>query len=246
MHQLTSTVLSFILSPVIWILVLVIASFVIRQYSVNKICRILALILFLVFSDSWLLDWYARKFQPAPLALTTGVVYSCGVVAGGFGSPDAEGNGMFNGSADRFIQVLKLYKQGYITHIIVSGGNGKNEMKAFREGEWAKKELMTIGVPGPVIFVEDKSRNTAENAVNSKKILDSFHLGPPYLLISSAHHLPRALLLFKNAGVDAVAFPCNYIAGRGIPTVADVIPDVGTLFTWEIYLKETAGYWWYR
>ncbi|MEO6537290.1 MAG: YdcF family protein [Ferruginibacter sp.] len=246
MHQLASTVLSFFLAPVNWIVLLVIASFVIRKQRVKKICRILAVILFLVFSNSWLLGWYARKFQPAPLALTTGTVYSCGIVLGGFGSPDAEGNGVFNGSADRFIQVLKLYKQGYISHIILSGGNGKNEMKAFREGDWAKKELITMEVPGPVIFVEDKSGNTAENAVNTKTILDSNQLKPPYLLISSAHHLPRASMLFKKAGVSTVPFPCNFIAGRGIPTLSDLIPDIGTLFTWQIYLKETAGYWWYR
>ncbi|MEP6710848.1 MAG: YdcF family protein [Ferruginibacter sp.] len=246
MHQFISSVLSFFLSPVYWIILLIIAGFLFRRPALKKYCRILALFIFLLFSNRWVLNWYANKFQPAPLVLSAGSVYSCGIVPGGFASPDVDGNGVFNPSADRFIQALKLFKQGHITHILVTGGNGKKEMKAFNEAAWVKNELIIMGVPDSVIFIEDKSRNTAENAVNTKKILDTIHLQPPYLLISSALHLPRASLLFKKAGVPVIPFPCNYIAGRGISTIADIIPGIDALFTWELFLKETIGYWWYR
>lgn len=246
MHQFLSTLLSFLLSPLHWILLLLIAGFFWRKSSIRKICSIAALVIFLIFSNPALLNWYAGKFQPAPVLMATNTVYSCGIVPGGFASPDADGNGVFNSTAERFVQVVKLFKLGHISHILVSGGNGKAEMNAFREGAWVKKQLIIMGVPDSVIFVEDQSNNTAENAVNSKKILLSNRLSPPYLLISSAHHLPRATLLFKKAGVSTVAFPCNYIAGRGIPSLRDMVPNIGTLFTWELYLKETAGFYWYR
>lgn len=246
MHQLMSSGLSFFLSPVHRILLLLIAGFLFRPPLIKRCCRVLALLIFLLFGNAWLLNWYASKFQPAPLLLSPVTVYSCGIVPGGFASPDIDGNGVFNSSADRFIQVLKLFKQGHITHIMISGGNGKKEMEGFREGAWVKKELVIMGVPDSVIFVEDSSNNTVENAANTKKILDSIHLQSPYLLISSAHHLPRASLLFKKAGVQTVAFPCNYIAGRWISSIAGIIPGIGPLFIWELYLKETAGYYWYR
>ena len=246
MHQLVSSVLSFFLSPFHWIVLLLIAGYFFRLASVKKTCNLLALGIFLLFSNQWLLDWYARKLQPLPAVINRGVVYSCGIVPGGFASPDADGNGNFNSSADRFIQSLKLYKLGQITHILVSGGNGKEELKSFREAEWVKKELIVMGVPDSVIFVEDSSNNTIENAGNAKKLLDSNHLTPPFLLISSAHHLPRAMVIFKNAGVATVAFPCNYIAGRGINTISSIIPSLRVLLTWDIYLKEMAGYFWYK
>lgn len=246
MHQFLSALLSFLLSPLHWILLLLFAGFLWKKSSFRKIFNVAVLVIFLVFSNAALLNWYARNFQPAPVRIPSNAVYSCGIVPGGFASPDADGNGVFNSTAERFIQVLKLFKLGHITHILVSGGNGKAEMDAFREGAWVKKQLLIMGVPDSVIFVEDQSNNTAENAINSKKILLKNRLSPPYLLISSAHHLPRATLLFKKAGVSTVAFPCNYIAGRGIPTLRDVVPNIGTLFTWELYLKETAGFYWYR
>lgn len=246
MHAFLSSVLSFCLSPFYWILFLIIAGFLFRKTSIKKFCRWLAFILFLIFSNAWLLNVYARKFQPAPLQLSAANVYSCGIVPGGFASPDINGNGIFNSTADRFIQVLQLFKQGHISHILVTGGNGKKEMNAFREAAWVKQQLIIMGVPDSVVFTEDQANNTAQNASFAKRILDSLHLPPPYLLISSAHHLPRALLLFKKAGLPVVAYPCSYIAGRGIATMADLVPNIGTLFTWEIYLKETAGYLWYR
>ena len=218
----------------------------VNNSSWKKYLRLVAAALFLLFSNARLLDWYAGKYQPSPVALPAGKIYSCGIVAGGFASPDKAGNAVFNSTADRFIQVLKLFKQGHITHILLAGGNGRKELATFQEATFVKNELVTMGVPDSVIFVEDKSDNTMENASNSKRILDSKKLTGPYLLISSAHHLPRASVIFRNAGLETVAYPCSYIAGRGIGTWKDFIPSLGVLQTWNIFLKESAGYYWYR
>ncbi len=206
----------------------------------------MALLIFLLFGNSWLLDWYAKKWQPAPVAINAGMVYSCGIVPGGFASPDADENGYFNGTADRFIQALKLYRQQKITHILISGGNGKVNEKNFREGAWVKGELITMGVPDSAIIVEDRSNNTADNALYAKQLLDSLQLKPPYLLITSAHHIPRASLLFNHAGVKTLPFPCNYFAGRGSFNYASLLPHPGTMLGWNPYLKETFGYHWYK
>lgn len=245
MHSILAPIVSFFLSPYHWIILLLIAAYFFRRKKYRRSLWISALIIFIVFSNGWVLGNFARNFQPAPVKLTTGKVYSCGIVAGGFASPVSDGDGVFNSSADRFIQTLKLFKQGHITHIIVSGGNGKVEQSSFREGAFVKKELITMGVPDSVIFIEDHSDNTKENAANARQILTASHLQPPYLLISSAHHLPRALLLFQQAGVEVEPYPCNYIAGRGIETGAGWLPDFGVLQSWDTYLKEWVGFWWY-
>ena len=245
MHQVASSVLSFFLSPFYWIIILVIAGYFLRKALLKKICRFLALCIFLLFSNAWLLDWYAKNWQPPPVVINTGIAYSCGIVPGGFASPGADENGYFNSTSDRFIQVVKLYKLGNIKHILISGGNGKVDITTFREGAWVKTELTAMGIPDSVIFVEDRSNNTSDNAVYAKQILDSLQLRPPYLLITSAHHVPRASLLFKNAGISIVPFPCSYIAGRGDFSISSLLPRISALSAWNIYLKETAGYLWY-
>ncbi|MBA2562463.1 MAG: YdcF family protein [Chitinophagaceae bacterium] len=245
MHQVASTILSFFLSPFNWIIILIMAGYFLRKARVKKICRILALCIFLLFSNGWLIDWYAKRWQPLPAVISAAIPYSCGIVPGGFGSTDAGENGYFNSAADRFIQTVKLYKLGNIKHILISGGNAKEHIKSFREGAWVKEELIAMGIPDSVIFVEDRSDNTADNAFYAKQILDSIQLKPPYLLITSAHHLPRASVLFKHAGIYTVPFPCNYIAGRGTFNFWSILPQPHTLLGWNVYLKETAGYLWY-
>ncbi len=226
--------------------VLLIAGFLFKKKGRRKACFISALFVFLVFGNSWLLNVYARNWQPAPAILHSAEPYSCGIVTGGFASPDVYAHGYFNSAADRFIEIMKLYKTGKIKNIIVSGGNGKPDAHTFQEGAWVKTQLVQMGVPGYVIFVEDRSTNTAENASNTKHILDSLQLKPPYLLVTSAYHMPRASLVFRNAGVNVVPFPCNYTDGRGEIELADFIPRPSVLMGWDTYLKETFGYWWYR
>ena len=245
MHQFAATIVSLFLSPFNWIVVLLIAAYFVRKKSWKKILIVLSLCLFVLFGNQWLLDKYAKAWQPAPVEIQSSQPYSCGVVLGGFASPDAEANGYFNSSSDRFIQTLKLYKTGKISHILVSGGNGKPDEKSFREAYFARKELVAMGVPDSVIFVEDRSNNTADNAMYARQILDSLQLKPPYLLITSAFHMPRAALIFKKAGLDVIPFPCNYIDGRGPSGIGDLLPKPAVLLGWEPYLKEAVAWLWY-
>lgn len=245
MHQAASFISSILLSPLNWIILLLISAYFFRK-SVRKKFFILAIIIFIVFSNGWLLNWYAEKWQPAPVVLGADSVYSCGIVLGGFASSDANENGYFNPTADRFIQVVKLYKLGNIKHILINGGNGKRTQKNFREGAWVKGELIAVGIPDSVIFIEDRSNNTFDNAQYAKQILDSVNLKPPYILITSALHMPRASFLFKSAGISVVSFPCNYLAGRGTVNLSGLFPQFSTLTGWEGYLKEATGLTWYK
>ena len=232
LHSLVSSLVSFFVSPFNWVIILLGAGLLFQKKSRRKVCFISALCIFLVFGNKWLLNAYARNWQPKPAILQPGITYSCGIVTGGFGSPDADGGGYFNATADRFIEVMKLYKTGKIKNILISGGNGKPDDDNFREGAWAKGQLIEMGIPTSVIFAEDKSDNTAGNAINTKKILDSLQLKPPYLLVTSAYHMPRAALIFKKAGITVIPFPCNYEQGRGRTNIWCFFPLPSVLLGW--------------
>jgi uncharacterized SAM-binding protein YcdF (DUF218 family) len=246
MHSFISAVVSIVLSPFNWIIVLLIVAYVVRKRSLKKIAIILAVCLFIIFGNHWLLNVYARTWQPKPVLINTLSSYSCGIVPGGFASPDENSDGYFNAAADRFIQAVKLYRLGKIKHLLISGGNGKPGNNNFREAAWVKTQLIRFGVPDSVIFVEDRSDNTQDNAVNSKHLLDSLQFPPPYLLITSAFHLPRASLTFKKNGLAVDPFPCNYTEGMDSFSLDDLLPRPSVLLDWDRYLKETVGYLWYR
>ena len=226
---------------------MIIIQFIVKKQRLKKICRYLAIGLFLVFSNQGLLNMYARHWQPTPRNIASDSVYSCAILLGGYCSPDMyTGEGYFNSSADRFIQAVKLYKLGKVRHIFISGGNGKTEVAQFREGEWTKAECKAMGIPDEAILYEDMSDNTAENALNTKKALERSNLAPPYLLITSAYHMPRASLLYQNAGIQIVPFPCNYYEGKESFMIRELIPSPRVLLQWAPYLKETMALAWYK
>ena len=111
MRFLASTILTFLLSPFNWIIILLIVSYFVRKPSLKKTGKITALCVFLLFGNQWLLNWYAKAWQPAPVVIKPGELYSCGIVLGGFASPDADANGYFNSTSDRFIQAANCIKR---------------------------------------------------------------------------------------------------------------------------------------
>ena len=173
--------------------------------------------------------------------------YSSAIILGGFSSEGPEGHsGHFNGSADRFLQGLKLWKQGRTGTLLISGGNGNLQKSNFIEANFAVDQLKQFGVPDSVILLETNSKNTLENARFSKELLKKRELPGPYLLITSAFHMRRAMKTFQSAGIDVIAYPCDFQAGVVRLKYDDFIPKAEILSMWGMYIKEMIGsvvYW---
>ena len=237
-----SKILEFFIYPFSWIVILVISAVLIKKPRLKKKLFIAAAVVFFIFSDAFIFNQFTKHWDVKPVAFTGAGTYSCAIVLGGFSSELANGTDYFNGSADRFIQALKLFQTGKVKHILVSGGNGNLIPDSFREGDWVKTQLQEFKVPDSCIIVEDKSRNTIENAAFSKLKLDSAHLKGPFVLITSAYHMRRSLQIFRKTKVDVTPFPCNYLTPDGYTGLGDFIPDPGVLAGWNIYIKEVTGY----
>ncbi|RYD94543.1 MAG: YdcF family protein [Sphingobacteriales bacterium] len=176
--------------------------------------------------------------QPLP----AGKIYSAGIVLGGYANEDGKGGGYFSSSANRFIQAVKLRNTGRVSRLVITGGNAGLNPTAFREGAWVKGQLKYFGVADSTALVDPDSRNTIENALNSRRVLDSAGLKPPYLLITSSYHMRRSLYIFKQAGIQVVPYVCDYDADSE-PSLDDLIPEASVLPKWNLYIKEMVGLW---
>lgn len=199
-----------------------------------------AVALLILFTNPFLFNQFAQSWDIAPYKPDS-KKYSCAIILGGFSSSDGNEDGYFNTGADRFLQGIKLLSSGKTSHILVTGGNGNLLPGGFREAIWVQKQLKEFNYPDSVVLIESNSRNTLENARFSKVLLDSAKLKPPYLLITSAFHMRRSLMIFKNAGIDVVPYPANYLVRRKA-TISDIIPEAGVLSSWNTYIKEVVGY----
>lgn len=226
--------------PITWIGLALVTAFLYKNPQVKRRCLIAALSIFILFTNTYLLNLFARFWDIDGKDLEGN--YSCAIILGGFVSEDQYGNGYFNNASDRFIQAIKLQRSKKVDHLLFSGGNADINPSAFREAGWVKKELKYYGIADSSVLIERGSRNTFENAEFSKAILMSRNLRPPYLLVTSAFHMRRSLQTFKKMNVDVLPYPCNYIAGREKTTIGSFIPSADTLLKWNVYIKEVIGY----
>ncbi|MFI5139926.1 MAG: YdcF family protein [Sphingobacteriales bacterium] len=241
MFFVLSKLLAIFIFPLTWVFSLLIAAVISKKQKTKHRFLILSVVLLWVFSNSFLLNQFARVWDINPVPLKTTGAYSCAIVLGGFTAEDAKGGGFFNTSADRFIQGLKLITTGKVTHILISSGNGNLVHDNFAEADWVKTQLQQFKVPDSCILIENRSRNTIENTAFSKSVLNARRLQPPYLLVTSAFHTRRALGIFKTTGVDVVPYPCNFIAGRAGFSFAALLPDAESFYKWNIYIREVVG-----
>ncbi len=243
MFFVLSKLLIFFVYPFSWVLAFLVAAIFVKKPKLKRRFLIISAIVLLIFSNPFLFNRVAKSWDIKPVTVTNSRPYSCVIVLGGFSSEGANGDGYFNGSADRFIQGLKLITTGKVSHILISGGNGNLLASKFRESDWVKTQLLQLKVPDSCILIENRSRNTLENAAFSKSILKEKHLPPPYLLVTSAFHMRRSIGIFKKENMDVIAYPCNYFTGKDGFSIDEFIPDSGPLGGWNIYIKEMIGTW---
>ncbi|MGF7081371.1 uncharacterized SAM-binding protein YcdF (DUF218 family) [Mucilaginibacter sp. UYCu711] len=241
MYFILSKILLFILLPLYWVVALLLIAFLNKNAKTRKRFLAAAVIVLYFFSAPFFFKVVANIWDvKTPMAANT-KKYSCVILLGGFSSSGPNG-GSFNGSADRFIQAVKLMSTKQASHILISGGNGELIPGKFREAAWVRTQLLKFNIPDSLILVESNSKNTIENAKFSKILLEKSNLPPPYLLVTSAYHLRRSLMIFKKAGIDVVPYASNYLSGGVGFGIDSFLPEAQTLARWELYTKEMVGY----
>jgi uncharacterized SAM-binding protein YcdF (DUF218 family) len=242
MYFIFSKLLLYLLFPLSWVFILFIISFIINNKKRKRRCLIASVVILYVFSNSFLFNSFARCWDVPAYQLKNGESYSCAIVLGGFSGDDFNGNGHFTFAADRFIQGVKLFEMGKVSHVLISSGNGNLFPGGFKEADWVKTQLNDMRLPDSTVLIEDRSRNTIENARFSNAMLKKSHLAGPYLLVTSAFHMRRAAMIFKKEGVNFTPFSCNFIRSGKLSFDDFFIPDAEKLSNWNIYIKEVVGY----
>lgn len=161
-------------------------------------------------------DRFARP-DPAPERVD-GII----VLGGGFeGAVNlARGGYELNASGDRFVETAVLARRYPDASVVVTGGTGTMVLEGEGDGETAPRLLTALGIDEGRLVLENQSRNTDENARFTRDMV-SPQPGQTWLLVTSAFHMPRSILLFEKAGFDVVPWPADYrTAGTEHPGLA--------------------------
>jgi uncharacterized SAM-binding protein YcdF (DUF218 family) len=142
---------------------------------------------------------------------------------------------------ERTVAAVRLQKRLHVPVIVTGGGYAHQKIS---EAEVVQRYLVDLGVPPEKILLETKSRDTIENARNTKKICDRIGFKNP-VLVTSSYHLKRALLSFRKVEMPVFPFPVGIGSADPYEFVwTDVLPmDYHGI---SIALREYVGYAAYR
>lgn len=106
---------------------------------------------------------------------------------------------------NRLVEGIRHYKNLENVKLIVSGYGATDENShAFMQ----EKLAISLGVKQEDIIRLDTTKDTKEEAIETKKIVGNEAL----ILVTSASHMKRSVLLFQKEGLNVIASPTNHLA----------------------------------
>ncbi|WP_158069978.1 YdcF family protein [Cnuella takakiae] len=203
------------------------------------------MVLLLFCSNPFFCNEALRLWEPKPVPIRSLEVHDAAVLLSGVTYMHKEIPDRVSSmwGAERIFHTIALYRAGKVKQIIVSGGSGKVFAEAVPESIQIKNILLQAGIPGKDILTEEHSRNTFENAVFTKTLLQQHPQIKSLVLVTSAFHMPRAMGCFQKAGIPVTSFPTDfYFQPRNWDPDDWLIPNERSLVRWQQLLHEMAGY----
>ena len=250
-----SKILPLLIYPIGAVFLLVFTGlFLCRYCKIQRIILITALLILLLGGNRWVavelvrsLEWKYVSQKEVPSAEVI-------VVLGG-GTESIEYPRKFveiNSAGDRVIYAAYLFKSGKAEHLLLSGGriNWGEDEQSKSPAEDMESLLHLLGVPPNAIWLETKSRNTYENALNCKKILEERGI-KDVILVTSAIHMPRAVYIFNKMEVKVIPAPTDYTVTDAtlrrlyepslVVQFMNIFPTVGNISMTTNAMKEYVG-----
>lgn len=170
--------------------------------------------------------------------LRTGQAYV--VLAGGINDKASDIFGQGTLSSDSTARLVAAYRLYRISRkpIIISGGPAY--LSRTPESEIGKRFLVKLGVRNDHIMIETRSRDTQENAIYTKEICAGKGISK-IVLVTSAYHLKRAMLLFMPFFHDVTPCPSDIRTSEDEVRIRDFFPDAESFHTTSIALRERLG-----
>jgi len=159
-------------------------------------------------------EWalYTLEKQYPPLELASLQVDGVVVLSGGERNSEtaAWGSVPLGSAGERPVALLQMARQlPSNIPIVFTGGTGKMSYEGVSGAEVIQQLVSDHGIDKNRVTYEGKSRNTLENAILSKQLINP-QPSQQWLLVTSAFHMPRAMAVFCKASWPMQAYPVGF------------------------------------
>jgi uncharacterized SAM-binding protein YcdF (DUF218 family) len=246
MFFILSKALLFLISPFNWFIILLIGYFLSRKEPIKTRFKWGSILLFFFFSNTFVFSEFCRIWEVHGTKMAAVSQHDAGIVLTGMAEYNSDLDELsIRRGGDRIWQAITLYKTGKIKKIILTGDSGYVTDRGLHEAKQVKSVLVRWGIPDQDILTEENSKNTAENAIETKKMLDrSYPHLEKFLLITSGIHMRRAQGCFSTVGISCTPFSTDLYTGPKRNYYLDqlFLPNPSTFQNWETLIKEVVGY----
>ena len=186
-----------------------------RWSRAGRILASVSAVAIAVFSLSAASSFFARPLEDRFPQPDLGVAPTGIIVLGGAmdeGVSRARNMPALNDAAERLTEPVALMRRFPNARLVFSGGSGRMTPDQWTEADVARMFWRGMGVPDDRMSFESRSRDTWENAVFTKELVQP-KPGERWLLVTSAMHMPRSVGIFRKIGFDVIPYPVDYQTG---------------------------------
>ncbi len=112
-------------------------------------------------------------------------------------------------AADRYLAFMAFARRYPEAKLVFTGGSASMLWQEFKGADLARTVLENQGIDPNRVLFEGESRNTYENVIFSKRLVEP-QAGEHWVLITSAWHMPRSVGIFCKAGWPVIPYPVDH------------------------------------
>ncbi len=123
--------------------------------------------------------------------------------------------------------------------ILVTGGKGWGAQAGSEDEAEISKRVAREAFQFEVLWTESDSRDTQENASNSKQLLTKQGISK-IALVTHYWHMPRSLNAFQKVGFEVTPAPMGFVVDKKVDLIS-LLPNGGALNSTTATLKEVVA-----
>jgi len=140
------------------------------------------------------------------------------------------------GSLIRLVEGVRIYRRHPGSKLVVDGSG-----TVISTAHLMKQLALELGVPREDIIMDPRPKDTKDEA----RLLKAIVSDAPFVLVTSASHMPRAMAMFKKQGMEPLPAPTGHqVMEKAQAELQDFFPSGDSIGRFETLVYEYLGWAW--